>query len=82
MALGNRASLAGLNIVGMKRHQMPHEQIHTIRKAYRDLFAAEGTLMERLLKVEAGYGEDQGVRRIVEFIKAQSDRSFCVPKPQ
>jgi UDP-N-acetylglucosamine acyltransferase len=82
MALGNRASLAGLNIVGMKRHQLPREQIHTIRKAYRELFADEGTLMERVTAVETAHGDDEGVRRILDFIKAHSDRSFCVPKPQ
>lgn len=82
MALGNRASLAGLNIVGMKRHQLTREQMHTIRKAYRELFSDEGTLMGRVEAVEAAYGDDEGVRRIIDFIKGQSDRSFCVPKAQ
>src|SRR5208337_5324318 len=48
MVLGNRAELAGLNIVGLKRHGFDREQIHALRQAYRMLFSQEGTLQERL----------------------------------
>ncbi|MDZ4791212.1 MAG: acyl-ACP--UDP-N-acetylglucosamine O-acyltransferase [Hyphomicrobiales bacterium] len=80
IVLGNRAALAGLNIVGLKRHGFEREQIHALRKAYRLLFSTEGTLMERLSDVEAMFDGDAGVQRIVTFIKAQSDRSLCVPR--
>jgi UDP-N-acetylglucosamine acyltransferase len=80
MALGNRAHLAGLNIVGLKRRNFDREQIHTLRKAYRMLFATEGTLMERLEDVEKMFPGDAPVQRIVQFIKADSSRSFCVPR--
>jgi UDP-N-acetylglucosamine acyltransferase len=80
IALGNRANLAGLNIVGLKRHKFDREQIHGLRKAYRMLFATEGTLMERLDDVEKMFGEDRHVRRIVDFVKAESTRSLCVPR--
>ena len=53
MAIGNRANLCGLNIVGLKRKGFPREQIHELRQAYRMLFASEGTLMERLEDVES-----------------------------
>ena len=65
IALGNRAHLAGLNIVGLKRHNFDREQIHGLRKAYRMLFATEGTLMERLDDVEKMFSEDRHVQRIV-----------------
>jgi UDP-N-acetylglucosamine acyltransferase len=80
MALGNRAHLAGLNIVGMKRHNFDREQIHSLRKAYRMLFATEGTLLERLEDVEKMFNDDGGVQRIVQFVKAESGRSLCVPR--
>jgi UDP-N-acetylglucosamine acyltransferase len=80
MALGNRAYLGGLNIVGLKRRNFDREQIHTLRKAYRMLFAAEGTLMERLSDVEKMFPDDAAVQRIVQFIRADSSRSFCVPR--
>lgn len=80
MALGNRAYLAGLNIVGLKRRNFDREQIHTLRKAYRMLFATEGTLLERLDDVEKMFSGDAQVQRIVQFIKAESGRSLCVPR--
>jgi UDP-N-acetylglucosamine acyltransferase len=80
MAIGNRASLAGLNIVGLKRRNFDREQIHTLRKAYRMLFSTEGTLMERLEDVEQMFPDEAPVQRIVQFIKADSNRSFCVPR--
>ena len=80
MALGNRAALAGLNLVGMRRHNIPREQIHAVRKAYKDLFADEGTLMERVEAVDKEFSTDASVQKIVSFIKSASDRSFCVPQ--
>lgn len=80
MVLGNRAHLAGLNIVGLKRHNFDREHIHSLRKAYRMLFATEGTLIERLEDVEKMFSEDQHVQRIVQFVKRESSRSLCVPR--
>ena len=42
MALGNRASLAGLNVVGLKRRGFSHEAIHELRRAYKMLFSGQG----------------------------------------
>jgi len=80
MALGNRAGLAGLNIVGLKRHGFTREQIHTLRQAYRAIFAEDGTLAERLDAVEESFGGEPQVRRIVAFARAQSERSLCLPR--
>ncbi|MEZ5926672.1 MAG: acyl-ACP--UDP-N-acetylglucosamine O-acyltransferase [Hyphomicrobiaceae bacterium] len=82
MVLGNRAALSGLNITGLKRAGFNREQIHTLRQAYRLLFSNEGTLAERLADLESqdAFASDQNVRRIIDFIKAKSDRSLCVPR--
>jgi UDP-N-acetylglucosamine acyltransferase len=79
MAVGNRATLAGLNIVGLRRQGFPREQIHELRQAYRMLFSSEGTLMERLEDVDNMFSANSLVQQIIEFIKSHSDRSFCVP---
>jgi UDP-N-acetylglucosamine acyltransferase len=81
MALGNRAGLAGLNIVGMKRLGFTRDTIQSLRHAYRLLFSNEGTLVERIADVEADdIAKDTYVREILDFIKAASDRSLCVPR--
>ena len=79
MVIGNRAHLSGLNVVGLKRHGFPREQIHELRQAYRMLFASEGTLKERLEDVDKMFPANPLVRQIVDFISSHSDRSFCVP---
>lgn len=79
--MGNRARLAGLNIVGLKRRGFTREQIHTLRTAYRLLFAQEGTMAERLSDVEEIYHDNEVVMEIVAFIRADSSRAICQPGP-
>jgi UDP-N-acetylglucosamine acyltransferase len=78
MALGNRAQLSGLNIIGLQRRGFAREDIHTLRRAYRLLFADEGTLLERLDDVEEEF-DHPIVKEIVAFIRAGGKRSLCVP---
>lgn len=79
MALGNRANLSGLNIVGLKRQRFPREQIHELRQAYRMLFSSEGTLKERLDDVDHMFSKNPLAKQIIDFIKSDTGRSFCVP---
>ena len=78
--LGNRARLAGLNIVGLKRRGFSRAEISILRKAYRLLFAEEGTISERLEDVTEMYTESQAVMDIVSFIREESNRAICQPR--
>jgi UDP-N-acetylglucosamine acyltransferase len=80
MALGNRAHLAGLNIVGLKRRGFTRDDIHTLRRAYRLLFADEGTLKERVEDVAAEFEKHPIVHEILDFIRAGGDRALCIPR--
>ena len=80
MALGNRAHLSGLNIVGLQRRGFSRNDIHDLRRAYRLLFAAEGTLSERVSDVAAEFSTHPIVVEIVEFIRAGGKRSLCTPR--
>ena len=77
--IGNRAKLSGLNIVGLKRRGFSREEIHDLRKAYRLIFALEGTLAERLDDVAEDFGQNEPVMEIVDFIRADSTRAICQP---
>ena len=44
------------------------------------LFSTDGTLAERLEDVDKTFGSDEGVAQIISFVRAESDRSLCVPK--
>ncbi len=80
MALGNRAYLSGLNIVGLQRRGFSRNEIHDLRRAYRALFAQEGTLLERVADVTEEFKDHPTVMEIVAFIKAGGKRSMCTPK--
>jgi UDP-N-acetylglucosamine acyltransferase len=79
-ALGNRALLGGLNIVGLTRRGFSREAIHNIRRAYRILFGPEGTLKERLADVEEEFSDDPNVRKIIDFIREGGERRLCTPR--
>ncbi len=77
--IGERPKLAGLNLVGLKRRGVSRAEISEIRAAFRRIFEADQPLRvqaETLLKQENG----ARVLQILEFILADSGRSFCVPK--
>ena len=78
--MGNRAHLSGLNVVGLKRRGFSREVIHDLRKAYRLLFAEEGTMAERLDDVAEEFGDNEPVMDIVNFIRSDSSRAICHPK--
>jgi len=77
--IGNRARLSGLNIVGIKRRNFSRDEIHDLRKAYRLIFAQEGTLAERLEDVAEDFSENVPVMEILDFIRKDSSRAICQP---
>ena len=79
MALGNRARLAGLNLVGLKRRKFDREAIHALRAAYRMIFASEGTLKERVEDAAELFANEPLVQDVVSFITAANDRPICLP---
>ena len=79
MVRDNPAHLAGLNLVGLKRRGFSREQIHELRRAYRLLFAAEGTLAERVEDVAAEFAGHPLIHEILDFIRGGGERAICVP---
>jgi len=75
--IGNRARLQGLNIVGLKRRNFSRDVIHSLRNAYRLLFAQEGTMSERLDDVTEMMSDVEPVMEIVDFMRADSSRGIC-----
>ena len=80
MAMGNRAHLSGLNIVGLQRRGFSRDAIHDLRRAYRLLFAEEGTLAERVEDIGSEFSEHPIVNEILEFIREGGKRSLCTPR--
>lgn len=80
VAMGNRAYLSGLNLIGLQRRGFSRSDIHDMRRAYRLLFAAEGTMAERMEDVAEEFAGHQIVQEIIAFMRVQGKRSLCTPR--
>tara|TARA_Y100001970_G_scaffold294183_1_gene448118 strand:- start:41394 stop:42194 length:801 start_codon:yes stop_codon:yes gene_type:complete len=78
--VGDQGKLAGLNLVGLKRRGFDRQTIHDLRRAFRLLFANEGTMAERISDVAELYGNNEPVMDIVNFIQEDSSRAICQPR--
>jgi UDP-N-acetylglucosamine acyltransferase len=81
LVMGDRARLSGLNIRGLQRRGFQREDMQALRAAYQLLFAEKGTFLERIEDVAALYREVAPVRDILDFLRADSSRAICQPKP-
>lgn len=79
-AIGVRARLAGLNMIGLRRRGFSREDLHALRKAYRMLFFGHGQLKERVDQVSVNFTGNPHVERIVEFIRTAKKRHITTPR--
>jgi UDP-N-acetylglucosamine acyltransferase len=77
LCAGYRATLNGLNLVGMKRRKMSLEEINAVKDAYRILFMSKLLLQDALVQIEQI--KSIAVQEIVEFIK-KSKRGIARPE--
>jgi UDP-N-acetylglucosamine acyltransferase len=77
---GERASLAGLNIVGLERGGFDKNQIRAIQKAYKEIFDGDGNFDDRLDKISQTNKDDQLIGQIIEFAKGRERFGLCQPE--
>jgi UDP-N-acetylglucosamine acyltransferase len=77
LVMGNRARLAGLNLVGLKRRGFTRPQIHALRGAFRLLFRAEGTLGDRIDETELRFAAEPVVGEVLDFMRGPAKRPLC-----
>lgn len=76
---GERAHLAGLNLVGLKRRGADRADINGLRAAFTEMFAGEGNLQERVRRAAEAHPGNPLVAEIADFVTAESARSFTTP---
>jgi UDP-N-acetylglucosamine acyltransferase len=79
-AIGQRAEIGGLNIVGLKRRGFDRPTIHALRAAYKAVFDGGGTRAERVERVADKYSDIPSIMMILDFIRAGGDRPLCLPR--
>lgn len=78
---GERANLAGFNLVGLSRGGIDKKVTKEMLLAFKDLFESDGTFAERKEKVRAEYKDNQFMMEILDFIDSgERHQSLCTPK--
>jgi UDP-N-acetylglucosamine acyltransferase len=74
--IGNRARLAGLNVIGLKRRGFDKAQIGRLHSAFHVLFRHEGVFKQRLEETRAKFGDDPLIAEVLAFIDTPSHRGL------
>ena len=77
---GERAFLAGLNLIGLERQGFEKDKIKTLQKAYNTLFQNDGTLENRIQKVQEDFGDNEAVSKIINFAQSKTKFPLCQPQ--
>lgn len=79
---GERAHLAGLNLVGLERGGFEKDSIKALQKAMKQLFEGEGTMDERIEKMSSEFASDKMIMQMIEFARNRERFGLCAPEPR
>ena len=78
IAHGNRSILQGLNLIGLRRNNIPNKEIMILSAAYKEIFKNEN-LTENLNGLREDFKKSQLVEEVVNFLKKDKKRPICTP---
>ena len=78
IAHGNRSVLQGLNLIGLRRKDIPNKEIMKLSDAYKEIFKNEN-LTENLNNLSNELKENKLVMEVVNFIEKDKKRPICTP---
>ncbi len=77
---GDRAFLAGLNLIGLERRGFSKDEIKKLQRAFNQLFGNEGTMDQRIDMVATDFSEDDLIMSVVEFARQKTKFTLCQPR--
>ena len=78
LSTGNRNTLNGLNLIGLRRAKFDNKDILGLSDAYKEIFATKN-LTENITKLNGVFRENPLVKNVIEFITNDKKRSICTP---
>ena len=78
MAFGNRCALQGLNLIGLRRKDIPNKDILYLSEAYKEIFKTKN-LSENLANLEDRFKNSSLVLEVIDFINKDKKRPICTP---
>ena len=78
LSTGNRNSLQGLNLIGLRRAKFENKDILELSEAYKEIFANKN-ISENISKLNGSFQKNPLVEEVIEFITKDKKRSICTP---
>ena len=78
LSTGNRNSLQGLNLIGLRRAKFENKDILGLSEAYKLIFRSKN-INENISKLNGSFQENPLVKEVIEFITKDKKRSICTP---
>ena len=78
LSTGNRNSLQGLNLIGLRRAKYKNKDILGLNEAYKEIFATKN-IFENIDKLNQSFEKNILVQDVLEFISKDKKRSICTP---
>ena len=78
MIHGNRSILQGLNLIGLRRKNIPNKEIMVLSDAYKEIFKNEN-LTENLKNLDPNLKKNDLVKDVVNFLEKDKKRPICTP---
>ena len=78
LSTGNRNSLQGLNLIGLRRAKFENKDILGLSEAYKNIFATKN-ISENISQLNGSFQKNPLVKNVIEFITKDKKRSICTP---
>jgi len=78
IAHGNRSILQGLNLIGLRRKNIPNKEIMVLSDAYKEIFK-DDNLTQNLKNLSKDLKKNDLVIEVVNFIEKDKKRPICTP---
>ena len=78
LSIGNRNSLQGLNLIGLRRAKFENKDILGLSEAYKQIFATKN-INDNISKLNGSFQENPLVKNVIDFITKDKKRSICTP---
>ena len=78
LSTGNRNSLDGINVIGLRRDKVQNKEIIGLTEAYKEIFKSKN-LSENISKLNGKFKDNILVKEVLEFINKDKKRPICTP---
>jgi UDP-N-acetylglucosamine acyltransferase len=78
LSTGNRNSLQGLNLIGLRRAKFNNKDILGLSEVYKEIFSSTN-IIDNISKIDNLHIENPLVKDVVNFITKDKKRSICTP---